>query len=42
MILVSNVVQDLFGQPREETEAVIDELIGSLESQEFVLFDIRI
>lgn len=42
MILVSNVVQDLFGQPREGTEAVIDELIESLEAREFVIFDVRI
>ena len=42
MILVSNVVLDLFGQPREGTEAVIDELIESLEAREFVIFDVRI
>ena len=42
MILVSNVVLDLFGQPREGTETVIDELIESLEAREFVIFDVRI
>lgn len=42
MIIVSNVVHDLFCQSREETETVIDKLIESFESQEFAIFDIRI